>query len=132
MAYKAPREFYVVLTNESKKPQPVWEIWNSWGYQNVSFELTTTDGKKFIVSKRQQEFTMNFPSTFLIEPGEHQVYAIRLDESWETHPTLPKLDEMRITLKAIYEVAPTSEAVQFKVWTGRLESRSYNLTLGQW
>lgn len=110
----------------------MWEYWNSWGYQNVSFELTTTDGKKFIVSKRQEEFTRNFPSTFLIESGEHQVYAIRLDESWETHPSLPKLDGVHITLKAIYKVAPTSEAVQFKVWTGRLESRSYNLTLRQW
>src|SRR5208282_4351813 len=48
--------------------------------------------------------------TFLIEPGEHQVYAIRLDERWETHPLLPKTDETPITLKAIYEVPPTPEA----------------------
>ncbi len=85
MAHGKPRDFYVVLTNASAERQAVWEYWNSWGYQTVSFELTTEDGKRFVVSRRQEEFTRNFPSTFLIEPGEHQVYAIRLDEWWETH-----------------------------------------------
>ena len=132
MAQSKARAFYVVLTNVSKDPQPVWEYWFSWGYQNISFELTTADGRKFVVSKRQEDFTRNFPSTFLIQPGEHQVYAIRLDKSWETHPTLPKANEMPVTLKAIYEVSPTPEATQHKVWTGRVESRGYKFALRQW
>jgi hypothetical protein len=132
MAHDKPRDFYVVLTNSSSEPQAVWEDWNSWGYQTVSFELTTVDGKKFHVSRRPGIFTVNFPSTFLIPPGEHQVYAIRLDQWWETQPSLPKTDEMAITLKAIYEVLPTPEAAQYKVWTGRLESGAYNFKLRQW
>ena len=44
----------------------------------------------------------------------------------------PKTDETDITLKAIYEVPPTPEAAQYKVWTGRLESRTYNFKLRQW
>jgi hypothetical protein len=132
MAHDQAHNFYVVLTNVSSQTQAVWEYWNSWGYQTVSFELTTADGKRFLVSKRQQEFTKNYPSTFLIEPGEHQVYSIRLDERWGTHPLLPKTDETPITLKAICEVAPTPDAAQHKVWTGRLESRTYNLKLRQW
>jgi len=132
MAHDKPRVFYVVLTNVSSEPQAVWEYWNSWGYQTVSFELTTADSKKFLVSKRQEDFTRNFPSTFLIEPGEHQVYAIRLDQEWDTHPSLLKAAETPVILKAIYEVAPTSEAAQYKVWTGRLESRTYKLNLRQW
>ena len=70
MAHGKPRDFFVVLTNVSAERQAVWEYWNSWGYQTVSFELTTEDGKKFVVSRRQEEFTRNFPSTFLIERGE--------------------------------------------------------------
>ncbi len=132
MAQSKAREFFVVLTSVSKDPQPVWEFWNSWGYQNLSFELTTENGRKFMVSKRQQEFTVNFPSTFLIQPEEHQVYAIRLDKEWETRPALPKADEMLITLKAIYEISPTPEAPQYKVWTGRVESRTYKFMLRQW
>jgi hypothetical protein len=93
-----PEDFYVVFTNVSAEPQAVWEYWNSWGYQTVTFELTTEDGRKFLVSKRPQSFTMNFPSEFLIEPGEHQVFAIRLNDEWETHPALPKAAEMPIIL----------------------------------
>lgn len=132
MARDKPRDFYVVLTNVSPETQSVWEYWNSWGYQTVSFEMTTADGKKVLVSRGQEDFTRNFPSTFLLEPGEHQVYAIRLDRQWETHPPLPKAPETPITLKAVYEVAPTPEAAQYKVWTGRLESRTYKFNLRQW
>src|SRR3989442_794671 len=53
MAQFESRDFYVVLTNISKDPQPVWELWNSWGYRNISFELTTPEGRKFVVSRRQ-------------------------------------------------------------------------------
>jgi hypothetical protein len=63
---------------------------------------------------------------------EHQVYAIRLDGQWDTHPWFPKAPETPVTLKALYEVSPTPEAVRYKVWIGRLESRNYNLTLRQW
>ena len=132
MAQNKPDEFYVVLTNVSHEPQAVWENWNSWGYQAISFEVTMADGKKFVLSKKQEEFTMNFPSTFVVEPGEHQVYPIKFDEWWETHPALPKTDEMPIKLKAVYEVTTTPEATQYKVWTGRLESHNYNFSLRQW
>lgn len=132
IAKKNPDEFYVVLTNISRLPHAIWESWNSWGYQTISFELTMADGRKFVLSKKQEEFTANFPSTFDVNPGEHQVYPIKLDEWWETRPTLPKRDEMPITLKAVYEVTPTPEATQYKVWTGRLESPSYNFLLRQW
>ncbi|MDQ6653470.1 MAG: hypothetical protein M3Y84_12085, partial [Acidobacteriota bacterium] len=63
---KKPDEFYVVLTNVSIEAQPVWMYWNSWGYQTLSFEFSMADGQKIGVSKRQQDFTVNFPSTFLI------------------------------------------------------------------
>lgn len=132
MARNKPRDFNVVLTNVSEEPQAVWQTSNSWGYRTISFEFTAADGSKTVISKGQQEFTRNGPSTFLIQPGEHQVYAIRLDKEWEAHPVLPKTDEMTITVKAVYEVSPTSEASQYKVWTGRIESRSYNFTLKQW
>jgi hypothetical protein len=132
MAKNNVREFYVILTNISKDPQSVWEDWNSWGYYAISFELTTADGKYFVLSKKQAGFTKNFPSTFTIDPGEHQVYPVKLDQWWETHPALPKTDEMPITLKAVYEISPTPEATHYKVWTGRIESHNYKFVLRQW
>jgi hypothetical protein len=56
MANEKPSDFYVVLTNTSSEQQAVWEYWNSWGYQTISFELTTADGKKFLVSRRERRF----------------------------------------------------------------------------
>lgn len=41
MAHDRPHTFHVVLTNVSNGPQPVWEYWNSWGFQAISFKLTT-------------------------------------------------------------------------------------------
>ena len=119
-------------SNTSSEQQAVWQYGNSWGYQTISFELTTVAGKKFLVSRREEGFTVNFPSTFLIEPGEHQVFAIQLDKRWETQQSLPKTNEESISLRAIYEVPPTPEAARYKVWTGRLESHSYDLKLIQW
>ena len=131
MAQKDPDKFYVVLTNISERTQAVWRSGNSWAYKNISFELRISDGRSFVISQAPQAFTRNFPSTSLVEPGEHQVYTIRLDKWWETHPPLPKSDEMPITLKAIYEVHPTPESAKFKVWTGRVESKTYSFVLRQ-
>src|SRR5437868_12140640 len=42
-------EFYLVLTNISHKPQPVFEFSNSWGAASISMEITTADGKKHVL-----------------------------------------------------------------------------------
>ena len=46
--------------------------------------------------------------------------------------SLPKSAELPITLKATYEIVPTPESEQYKVWTGRVESHPYDFTLKQW
>ena len=132
MSQDKPQDFYVVLTNISGESQVVWELWNSWGYQTISFELTTANGKKFVLSRRAEEFTRNYPSTFAVHPGEHQVYAVHLDKWWVSNPAFPKADEMPITLKAVYQVSPTREASEHKTWTGRVASHTYRFTLRQW
>jgi hypothetical protein len=132
MAKSNPREFYVVITNVSGQAQSIWQQRNSWGYKAISFQLTTSDGKTFLLSKKDQQFTINFPSTFVIGPGEHQVYPVKLDEQWRTSPQIPQSPEMSVALKAIYEVAPTAEAKAQNVWIGRVESRRYDFSLRQW
>lgn len=127
IAFGNDKDFYVVLTNTSKEPQSVFEAWNSWGFAAVSFELMMPDGKKILVSRGTEDWPRNFPSTFLIPPGEHQVYVIRLDKRWKTRPELT--GDIQIKLKAIYHVEVTKESTQHKVWTGRVESRLYDLTL---
>jgi hypothetical protein len=139
MERQDPLEFYVVLTNNSAQNQPVYEYLNSWGFQTISFELTTAEGKKYVIAKRVHAFDMNLPTTFLIKPGQQQVFAIRLDDEWETIPAHQWKDEMHVTLKAIYEVSNYGtvgddvlpRSVKEKVWKGRIESPSYAITLAQ-
>ena len=121
-----------MLTNISQESQPVWEYWNSWGFQTISFELSTADGKKFVLTTKDRTFSYNFPSRFIVEPGEHQVFAIRFDDSWAVEPALPKVNEMPVALKAIYCVSANPDTAKFHVWTGRVDSHSYNLTLLQY
>jgi hypothetical protein len=134
MANKSPGYLYVVLTNISSHSQPVFEDWNSWGYQAVSFEALAADGRRFVISRKSHRFTMNFPSTFIVPPGEHMVYAIALDDEWKAVPSVPIADAtpILVTLKAIYEVKPSPEATKGEVWIGRLESRSYRVKLRHW
>ena len=130
-ASEKPHEFYVVLTNVSNESQSAWETWNSWGSRTISFEFTVANNSPILVTRGPEAFTMNFPSTFLIPPGEHKVYPIRLDKWWNT-AGIPKSTETSVRLKAIYEVSSTPEASQYKVWVGRVESSYYEMTLEQW
>ncbi|MEO6846616.1 MAG: hypothetical protein ABI443_04355 [Chthoniobacterales bacterium] len=125
-------EFYVVLTNISKKSQNVWEYWNSWGYYNLSFKFTLKDGKSFKIVRRPHSFRRNFPSVYLIPPGEHQVYAIRLDKEWEITPEFSLKGETPVTFKVIYdtyEIPVEPEMLKYNIWMGRLESKEYQLDL---
>jgi hypothetical protein len=130
--------FYVVLTNTSDLPQYVWETWNMWGFQTVSLEATTAAGKTYRMTVKSRPFTMNFPSTFMIPPGEQEVFPIHLDQEWEGRPaknpagccTLPSDTELvHVTVRAVYEVHPSDEAFAYGVWTGRVVSRPYELDL---
>lgn len=132
--------FYVVLTNTSDRPQYVFETWNSWGYQTVSLEATTQTGKTFLMTVKPQAFTRNFPSTFLIPPGEQQVFPIRLDDEWEgrpparkarTGPYIADTEFEHVAVKAIYQVLPSDEAASIGVWTGKIDSTSYDFDLNR-
>lgn len=132
MAEEKPHVFHIILTNVSKEVQPVFETWNSWGYQTLRFELTLPDGKQTVVSVSEQNFTRNLPSTFSILPGEHQVFPIRLDNTWEMNPEVSLGSETAITLKAIYEVKESPQSKEQHVWAGRVESKPCKLTLRHW
>ncbi|HEY6971763.1 MAG TPA: hypothetical protein VJA94_21305 [Candidatus Angelobacter sp.] len=121
--YHSP--FYVILTNTSSQTQAAFESWDGWGCQAISFEMQTADGHKFIVTRKRPALTRNVPSTFLIPAGEPMVYSIALDDEWAAVPAVPRGNDTPITIKAIYEIKPTPESAKAHVWTGRVESKSY-------
>ena len=66
-------EFFVVLTNISSEPQPAFEYWNGWGYQVISFELTTAEAKRFMLTVKDRGFDKNVPDTYIIGPSGYLV-----------------------------------------------------------
>lgn len=142
MADEKADVFHVVLTNVSKETQPVFETWNSWGYQAISFEITLPEGKQTVLSVLPQDFTRNFPSTFHILPGEHQIFPVRLDLKkertamskikWEMNPEVSLGSETLVRLKAIYQVVESPESKEQHVWAGRVESNACQLTVRHW
>ena len=134
MATNTIDSFYLILTNISNEAHAAFEPWNSWGYYAVSFEVQTADGHIVVITKKPQVFTMNTPNTFVVPPGESMVYPIRLDDKWNAVPRLPIADAapIAVPIKGIYEVKPTPESAEQKVWTGRMESRAYHFNFRHW
>jgi hypothetical protein len=131
-AASRPDTFYVVVTNVSEQPHAVWALSNSWGYRSLSLEMALPNGTTVTLFKKPQRFTRNIPRAFLIPPHEHQVFPIRLDSEWQNRPTFPAAGSEQITLRVIYEVAPSAEATDQAVWAGRVASQPYALTLHHW
>src|SRR5688572_4135471 len=49
--------FYVVVTNVSGKPIRLWKEWCSWGYFNLSFQVTDDAGRSVEVRKQDRDWT---------------------------------------------------------------------------
>ncbi|MBV9075833.1 MAG: hypothetical protein JOZ10_19590 [Acidobacteria bacterium] len=130
----ATKPFYVVLTNITTEPQRVFESWNMWGYKAIFFEVLTEDGQRAVVSRKDKDFDKNYPSTFIVPPGEQYVYTIEFTkEDWAVVPTLrlSKAEPVVVHFKAIYQLNPTQESriPSKRIWIGRVESKDYMLRL---
>jgi hypothetical protein len=125
---RKPDKFFVILTNVSKDAQSVFQHWNSWGDRSISFHFTTPDGVRHSITRQPGDYTRNVPGTFLLLPGEQQVYVIELGQEWVTEPKYEK-GPTSIDLVAIYRLDPSPEAKKYKVWTGEVASKSYKFFL---
>jgi hypothetical protein len=132
MARTTGNSFYVVLTNNSQTAISTWELSNSWGYRTISFRAATADGEQFVISRKPQSSTVNFPASFWLVPGAHQVYPVLLNDSWAADPVPARVGKTQVSLTAVYEVSQTPESEKFRVWTGHIESKPYKIDLRQW
>ena len=122
-----PEAFYVVLKNKSKEPKRLFEFWNSWGYQNISFRFHTADGVR-VLTRKDQDFTRNFPSTYEVQGGEVTVFRIAFDERWDELSAIAE-GESKVRMQVVYKCDPSPEAKEGKAWTGTVASKVYDVTL---
>lgn len=129
----------VVLQNTSAKPINVYAEWNSWGYDNLTLQITKLDGKvldePLIINKGLMVWLRNGPTTEAIAPGEAIVREVRLhlpDQQssirngqyyWE-FPFPPQSASRQISMRAVFENDQNVTFGQEKnpVWTGRVAS----------
>ena len=71
----------VIFHNNTDSIVRMYEDWNSWGYYNISFEITTNDSI-YILQKGPGGWWKNFPSYNAINPGESLVFNFVLEDSF--------------------------------------------------
>jgi hypothetical protein len=115
------RSLHVLVRNVSGKPQWLYEEWNSWGYSSISLQWTDEQGHSGIVAKLDADFTKNFPSTKLLEPGGEIVRSISFDPKiWSGWP--PITCQTRLTVKVIYDTIGCENPRARKAWIGSVTS----------
>lgn len=122
--YKPEDHFHVVIRNNSDQPIELWSPNSSWGFNNLSFEITTSNEEKFILKKVEREWDKNFPGHFSIEPYNYFVIDVNFyDDTWQNFPVQFEngLDN-KIKLSAIYQIEQTIKARELHIWLDKIVS----------
>ena len=104
--YAPYRHDHVVLTNVSDKPQKLLNESCSWGYGRLSFEVTDKKGNVKQVKKVENVvWEKNYDDWFFLPPGEHVVFDVLFDQTWENVPRLEKgVGSADIKARAFYRL----------------------------
>lgn len=122
--------FHVVFTNNSKKSQNLLMEGSSWGWETMSFELIDEKGNKYLIHRTQASWPDNAPAYWVVKPGEHyvrdicfaQIYQGR--DSWAGFPEqLNEGGNLKVKMKAIFEVTIDKSFDSALLWHGRIESQ---------
>ena len=127
-------DFHVVLTNQSDSDIRLWEEWNSWGFNNLTFEVLDDKGKSVgTIKKMSHNWTVNGPSYVELAPNQHHVIDVNLNcFKWDVPPE--PLDEGEeppdYRLVAKYTVSECADSREQSVWTGTIETDPVDIKLG--
>ncbi len=120
--------FHVVLTNTSGKDLRIWESWNSWGYFNLSFELTREDGKMVVVERGPHMWTMNGTTYWMMKPGDLHIFDVWFPDDWSDLPNAAKKAEA-VKLRAVFSSPASKDSEKLGVWSGTVKSPEVAVTL---
>src|SRR5215212_9498392 len=101
----------VIVENVGTTTINIYDSWNSWGWDNLKLEWSA-NGKSGEVTHAARDWPKNFPSTTQLPPGAARIRSVSLDKTWEGWP--PLTSEMKLTVRAIYEVKSSETAWQGK------------------
>ena len=118
--------FPVIVSNVSNQPVRVWRDWCSWGYQQLSFEVTDDTGRTSTVRRKEHPFLKNYPDFWTLGAHEPLVLSVALiPDLWESDGVpLPDIKGKALTLRAVFAAAEDDQSRGNKVWSGRVQSTS--------
>ena len=123
-------QFHVVVRNISTHNVNLWREWCSWGYFNLSFEVSDENGKTWLVNKKNRGWGKNYPDYCTVEPNGNLVIDVTLNpDTWENPPRPEAGKSLTVTLRALFQVAETEESKKHEVWTGKVVSEAKQYTL---
>ncbi|WP_061296132.1 hypothetical protein [Leptospira interrogans] len=113
--------FHVLVKNISNKEIRIWKDWNSWGYDNISFQIQT-DQESISIYKEGKAWDKNFPDFWSVKPNEFVILNVNFDVK-----TWPKLRELKfkndkVKIKCVYEIKEDPYSKEYNIWTGKIES----------
>ncbi|MCP5424539.1 MAG: hypothetical protein H6970_05670 [Gammaproteobacteria bacterium] len=128
--YSPDNHFHVILSNHSDTVLHLWREWCSWGHYNLSFEITDEQGKTWIVSKQDKNWTKNFPDFLELSPAESLVFDVNFNPKiWKDSPISGASGSKKVVMRAIYRVEASDESKKAGVWTGEIASPAQEYVL---
>ena len=132
--------FNVAIQNISTQPIRIWDEDNSWGYDNLTLEISVINSKLLRQSIRLVRISTNWFKNFgefsILAPGEMIMREVDIEVP-NDHPGAQvqkdrrpyrgfPMESMAVTtscrMRAVYTVEPDLLAKQEGVWTGRIAS----------
>src|SRR5215467_5600811 len=99
----------VIFTNMASTELRLWELWNSWGYWSVSFQLRSEPDSTIstIMHRWNAEFTVNGPTYFVLAPGEQRRFPININDGWWMRDqTVSRMRDKTLYVRASYNADP--------------------------
>jgi hypothetical protein len=120
----------VVFRNAGPKTIRLWKDTCSWGYRNLSFEITQQDGQRFLVTRVQRGWEKNVPAWHTLPPGTGLSSDITLNtRDWQGLPQLRPGERRAVAMRAVYKSVADYESRLNGVWDGSIMSEEIRVTL---
>ena len=120
-----PAGIEVRLQNSSQQPVRVWAPGNSWGGASWSLQLAAVGGpgNERVLRPGKQPYTVNLPR-FIEVParGQRELVLTPGDLDWTFGEDLSALRGVPLGVRVVLDIAPSQEAAEHQVATGRAES----------
>lgn len=104
----------VIFINNSTTQLRLWELWNSWGWWSVSFQIRSDQDTNVstIMHLWNAEWTMNGPTTFVLVPEEKRGFPINLNNGWWMRDqTIARLKDKTLLIRVSYHANPADASL---------------------